>query len=151
MKESATIQEFGNERFFHECSECPSSSTTVSHHYLGFNLTNHGGSSRYGALDDREDCQRLCDLANGCNFFTFDKESGDCYLKYGVGEKLEEKKAYFGRKSPQEGRWESEKDLRKFWEPLYLSCKSKKQSTFGCFQECLALEGGLILLWQISR
>ena len=113
MKESATIQEFGNERFFHECTECPSS-TTVSHHYLGFNLTNHGGSSRYGALDDREDCQRLCDLADGCNFFTFDKESGDCYLKYGVGEKLEEKKTYFGRKSPQEGRWESEKDLRKF-------------------------------------
>ena len=96
VEESSAIQEFGNERRFHECTECPPS--TLSHHYVGFNLTNPGGSSRYRELDSREDCQTLCDLANGCNFFTFEEELGDCYLKYGVGEKKSKSKTFFGRK-----------------------------------------------------
>ena len=101
VKESSTIQEFGNERSFHKCTECPSSA--LSDHYLGFNLTNPGGSSRYGALDSREDCQSLCNLANGCNFFTFEEDLGDCYLKYGVGEKKSKSNTYFGHKKPQGG------------------------------------------------
>jgi len=101
VKESSTIQEFGNERFFHECTECPSSA--LSDNYLGFNLTNPGGSSRYGTLDSREDCQSLCNLANGCNFFTFEEDLGDCYLKYGVGEKKSKSNTYFGHKKPQGG------------------------------------------------
>ena len=96
VEESSAIQEFGSERHFHECTECPPS--TLSHHYVGFNLTNPGGSSRYRKLDSRKDCQALCDLANGCNFFTFEEELGDCYLKYGVGEKKSKSKTFFGRK-----------------------------------------------------
>ena len=38
-----------------------------------------------------EECQKLCQLADGCNFFNYGGEASetaqDCYLKYGLGRK----------------------------------------------------------------
>ena len=38
-----------------------------------------------------EECQKLCQLADGCNFFNYggeaSKEAQHCYLKYGLGRK----------------------------------------------------------------
>ena len=57
----------------------------------------------------------LCDLVNGCNFFTFEEQLGDCYLKYGVGEKKSKSNTFFGHKKPQGG-GNSKATKRIFWE-----------------------------------
>ena len=45
------------------------------------------GNQHYLGVLTKEDCRRLCNLAEGCNFFVFNKEEDKCTLKYGVGQK----------------------------------------------------------------
>ena len=48
-----------------------------------------------------EECQILCDLTTGCNFFNYDTKLKWCFLKYGVGQEQAKTRRYFGQKSCQ--------------------------------------------------
>ena len=98
---SGTIQQFQDLNGFKECGECSAYVQSGSVHFKGFGLANHGGKNSYARVDSKEDCQALCDLAEGCNFFNFEQNQRKCHLKYGVGEKAPGFGTQFGSKTPQ--------------------------------------------------
>ena len=87
VKEFKEIQEFEDLSEFQECGECSPSVKDGSFHFERFRLANHGNYSR---VDSKEDCQTLCDLAEGCNFFVYEQTHVKCFLKYGVGKKSQQ-------------------------------------------------------------
>ena len=101
VKESTEVQKFQDLTQFHECGECSPSVKNGVNHFKGFPLFNHIGSNRYSRVESKEECQTLCDLAKGCNFFNFDFALRRCHLKYGVGVKVAALHKYFGSKSKQ--------------------------------------------------
>ena len=88
VKESNEIQEFQDLTEFRECGECSPSVVNGVDHYQGFALYNHVGKNSYSKVDSKDECQILCDLTNGCNFFNFNSAQRTCHLKYGVGQKI---------------------------------------------------------------
>ena len=96
---SGKIQKFRDLSGFEECGECSSSVRDGSVQFQGFGLTNLGGTNLYSRVDSKEECQRLCDLAEGCNFFNY--ELANCYLKYGVGVQASGHGRSFGSKTVQ--------------------------------------------------
>ena len=101
VKPSGRIQQFGDLREFQECGECSSSVQDGSVQFEGFGLANHRGTNHYSRVESIEECQQLCDLANGCNFFNYDRAQRKCSLKYGVGAKVPANSIYFGSKTVQ--------------------------------------------------
>ena len=99
VREFKEIQEFEDLSEFQECGECSPSVEDGSFHFEGFRLTNHGNNNNYSKVDSKEDCQTLCDLAEGCNFFDYEQTHKKCFLKYGVGEKVNRVETYFGFRS----------------------------------------------------
>ena len=96
VKEFKEIQEFEDLSEFKECGECSPSVKDGSFHFERFQLANHGNYSR---VDSKEDCQTLCDLAEGCNFFVYEQTHVKCFLKYGVGKKVSRVETYFDSRS----------------------------------------------------
>jgi len=88
VKESNDIQKFSNLEEFEECGECSPSLRHGNIYFVGFGLANEGGTNVYSQIKSRPDCQILCDLAEGCNFFVFNPASQKCFLKFGIGEKM---------------------------------------------------------------
>jgi len=101
VKPSSGLQVFQDARKFHECGECSSDVNSGFSHYNGFRLLNHGGKNYYKGLDTKDDCQVLCDLAGGCNFFNYNTESKSCFLKFGVGQRKNGPGIVFGKKVQQ--------------------------------------------------
>ena len=101
VKPSSGLQVFQDARGFHECGECSSDVNSGFSHYNGFRLLNHGGKNYYKGLDTKDDCQVLCDLAGGCNFFNYNTESKSCFLKFGVGQRKNGPGIVFGKKVQQ--------------------------------------------------
>ena len=99
VKPSKIIQEFRDLSGFEECGECSPSVKNGVNHFQGFPLLNHAGVHFYSRLDSKDDCQTLCDLSRGCNFFNYDFTFKKCYLKYGVGIKVSSVGVYFGSKT----------------------------------------------------
>ena len=102
VKESTEVQEFDSVKEFHECGSCSSSVTSGQFHFEGFPLANEGGSNTYSRIDSKEECQELCDLVQGCNFFVYKNNEQKCFLKFGVGKKVWVPVIYFGA-SPTKG------------------------------------------------
>ena len=98
---SRKIQKFQDLREFSECGECSSSIRNGSVHFQGFGLANHRGTNSYARVETKEECQALCDKAMGCNFFNYNLAKKMCYLKYGVGGKVNFFGIYFGSKTVQ--------------------------------------------------
>ena len=98
VKESKNIQEFDNLRGFHECGRCSSSIKNGQSYFEGFPLANSGDSNTYSRIGSKEECQTLCDLAQGCNFFIFNNDQR-CFLKFGIGQKIRTPGIYFGTRS----------------------------------------------------
>ena len=55
----------------------------------GFKLKNKNNKNIYKDVTSKKDCQQICQVAKGCNFFNFDLSAKTCHLKYGVGKKNE--------------------------------------------------------------
>ena len=102
VKPFGAIQTFQDTTDFHECGECSPKVHSGSFHFIGFPLLNHGDINLYKEVETKDDCQVLCNLANGCNFFNYNSdpisEYKGCYLKFGVGKKLNHPDIYFGEK-----------------------------------------------------
>ena len=101
VKPSGEIQHFQDLSSFHECGECSPSVLGGLFHFQGFALSNHRGTDYYSRIDSKEECQTLCDLTKGCNFFNYDRTRRKCSLKYGVGQQVYEVGTYFGSKTYQ--------------------------------------------------
>ena len=88
VKESSTIQSFQDTSTFHDCGKCEESTILEdNNNYGGFGLTNNNGHNFYGDIYTTEECQILCDITPGCNFFNYNRQQKLCFLKYGLGEK----------------------------------------------------------------
>ena len=101
VNDSEQIQTFEDTNNFHKCGECSPSVLSGSSHYKGCDLKNNGGESAYRGADSTEECQTLCDLTTGCNFFNYDTKLKWCFLKYGVGQEQAKTRRYFGQTSCQ--------------------------------------------------
>ena len=100
VEESSTIQSFENLSTFHECGECQESTILADGNiYSGFALANNNNENMYGNIDTKEECQILCDITPGCNFFNYNGPQLACYLKYGIGESKTQIAVKFGFKS----------------------------------------------------
>ena len=88
VRESKDIQEFQDLTQFRECGQCSPSVSNGVNHYQGFRLANHADKGDYSKVDSKGECQTLCDLTKGCNFFNFNSAQRTCHLKYGVGKKI---------------------------------------------------------------
>ena len=66
-----------------ECDRCTFSGVK----YEGFGLKRHEGNNVYTWINTVEECQLLCQITEGCNFFNTDLGTGKCWLKHGVGVK----------------------------------------------------------------
>ena len=73
VKSSGQIQKFQDLSGFVECGECSSSVQDGLFKYQGFGLANLGGNNLYSRVNSKEDCQTLCDLEEGCNFFNYNQ------------------------------------------------------------------------------
>ena len=103
IEASDTITSFNSTESFQPCGECrwrgerPCIRQGIQ--FGGFHLLNHRGASNYWGLEGKEECQQLCQLAQGCNFFNFaiHPRRSRCTLKYGVGKAVRaEGDQYFG-------------------------------------------------------
>ena len=99
VKESSTIQSFQDPGTFHECGKCSSTILDDGNHYGGFGLANNNNHNYYGDIHTKEECQILCDITPGCNFFNYNRQQLLCYLKYGLGEKKNKMDVTMGYKS----------------------------------------------------
>ena len=100
VEESSTIQSFENLSTFHECGECQESTILADGNiYSGFALANNNDQNIYGNIYTKEECQILCDITPGCNFFNYNGPQLACYLKYGIGESKTQIDVKFGFKS----------------------------------------------------
>jgi hypothetical protein len=89
-KDSGYLQSFNNTLTFQPCTGCADCPQEGSY-YGGFYLYNTAGNDDYFGVTSTEECQALCRLVTGCNFFTFfasDSAYNRCHLYYGVGEKF---------------------------------------------------------------
>ena len=101
VNDSEQIQTFEDTNDFQECGKCSPNVLSGSSYYKGFDLKNNGGESAYRGADSKDECQILCDLTIGCNFFNYDTKLKWCFLKYGVGQEQAKTRRYFGQKSCQ--------------------------------------------------
>ena len=70
-------------------------------HYTGFPLSNYNDKNFYKEIFSVEECQILCDITFGCNFFIYDRQQTACFLKYGLGTREKKIDVKFGFKSCQ--------------------------------------------------
>ena len=99
VKESSKIQSFQDISTFHACGECEESTVLEDgNNYGGFGLTNNNDHNYYGDIHTKEECQILCDITPGCNFFNYNGPQLACYLKYGIGESKSQIDVKFGFK-----------------------------------------------------
>jgi hypothetical protein len=91
------LQSFNSTATFQPCAKCASclQEGTV---YDGFRLSNAAGTSDYYGVTSSEECQALCQLVTGCNFFYYLKRRKMCSLQYGVGRKVIRPNVSFGPK-----------------------------------------------------
>ena len=73
---------------------------TTNSEMLGF-INDHFWSLciSWPLIQTKEDCQILCDITPGCNFYNFDKQQFFCFLKYGVGDRKYKLDVEMGYKS----------------------------------------------------
>jgi hypothetical protein len=83
-KDSRDLQSFESTATFQPCAEC-ASCLQEGTGYSGFYLFNTAGRNFYRGVISSEECQSLCQLVTGCNFFHYHKGLKGCYLHYGVG------------------------------------------------------------------
>ena len=101
-QEGSEIPNFKDTSTFQLCGKCSDPCGSRSNYsYTGFPLNNNTGSNKYAKVTSLEDCQRLCQQVEECNFFNFHTTKQECELMYGVGGKEEETGAdvYFGQKN----------------------------------------------------
>ena len=80
------IQTFDNLDTFTACEKCDSAGCIkAATGYSGFALKNKNNKHVYTEVESSDDCQQICQSAEGCNFFNF--QNKQCSLKYGVGKK----------------------------------------------------------------
>jgi hypothetical protein len=91
------LESFDSTATFQPCTDCASCLQNGTG-YSGFSLGNTIGSSKYYGVTSSEECQALCGLVTGCNFFTYHKRGKKCGLSYGVGEKITGSDYSFGPK-----------------------------------------------------
>jgi len=68
---------------FKPCGMCQDGCMMATE-FNGLALTNHAGMNTYKGVT-KDECQKLCGVAEGCNFFNFHTKSLRCFLKFGVG------------------------------------------------------------------
>ena len=68
---------------FKPCGMCQAG-CMMDKEFNGLGLTNHAKLNTYQGLTVDE-CQKLCGVADGCNFFNYHTNSRKCFLKFGVG------------------------------------------------------------------
>ena len=98
---------FKSQSNFHNCVDCNLSEIQLPCFffgviYIGFSLNTYTGNNFSHSLhlqshndnlgvENWEECQLLCQLVDGCNFFNYGGGAFDqkqhCYLKYGLGRK----------------------------------------------------------------
>ena len=96
-KDSNSLQSFDSTATFEPCTDCANCPQEGTYYY-GFHLSNTAGSSVYYGVTSSEECQALCGLVTGCNFFTYDNGAKWCYLQYGGGRKYTHPDYSFGPK-----------------------------------------------------
>ena len=103
VEASDTITTFTSTESFQPCGECGwrggSACIQQGLQLGGFTLRNHRDAGDYWGLTVKEECQQLCQLAQGCNFFNFViyPTRTKCSLKYGVGKAVSaDGNHYFG-------------------------------------------------------
>ena len=72
------------------------------HHRRGFKLYEVYKDTKYELAYDHlslEDCQELCEITEGCFYFTFWETRNYCWLKWGMGAKTNKKYLDFGPKN----------------------------------------------------
>ena len=90
------IQTFDNLDKFGACEKC-TRCIEFGTGYSGFALNNNNNTNAYEYVETSDDCQQICQSAEGCNFFNYDNRQ--CRLKYGVGKKCDTcDNHYFGPK-----------------------------------------------------
>jgi hypothetical protein len=88
-KDSYSLQSFNSTETFQPCTKCVSCLQEGTA-YSGFTLSNTAGNYYYYGVTSSEECQALCQLVTGCNFFNYAAWNKGCTLNYGVGEKVTE-------------------------------------------------------------
>ena len=83
------IQSFDNLDSFLLCEKCRFECINSGTGYNSFKLKNKNNKNIYKDVTSKKDCQQICQVAKGCNFFNFDLSAKTCHLKYGVGKKNE--------------------------------------------------------------
>ena len=81
IKDSGSLESFNSTATFQPCTvctECPQEGIG----YSGFPLSNTAGNRVYRGVTSSEDCQALCRLVTGCNYFLYTKGDKWCGLKY---------------------------------------------------------------------
>ena len=68
---------------FKPCGMCQAGCMMATE-FNGLALTNHGGMNTYKGVT-KDECQKLCGVVEGCNFFNYHTNSSKCFLKFGVG------------------------------------------------------------------
>ena len=68
---------------FRPCGRCPDC-IMDGVEYNGHGLTNRQDMNTYSGLE-KEECQQLCNITSGCNFFNYHTDQKNCFLKFGVG------------------------------------------------------------------
>ena len=68
---------------FRPCGMCPNC-TMTNMAFHGHGLTNHQGWNTYSGLDVVE-CEKLCGVTKGCNYYNHHTDKKKCFLKFGVG------------------------------------------------------------------
>ena len=64
-----------------ECDEC----IHFGEEHGGLPLMNHDNTNSYEGVSSKYECQTLCKLATGCNYFVFNSKEESCALLYGIG------------------------------------------------------------------
>ena len=84
MEGLGRIPDFDSLDSFVPCLQCDNCAHFGEEHN-GLPLTNHGNMNSYEGVSSTYECQTLCKLAAGCNFFVFNSKEDNCALLYGIG------------------------------------------------------------------
>jgi hypothetical protein len=96
-EDSRSLQSFNSTETFQPCAACAACGQPGTD-YRGFYLYSTAGNNDYAGLTSSEECQELCQLAPGCNYFTYGKVQKRCWLNYGLGQKVAQADYFFGPK-----------------------------------------------------
>ena len=101
-QEGSEIPNFKDTSTFQLCGKCKDPCGSKSNYsYTGFPVNNQAGSKKYAKVTSLEDCQKLCQQVEECNFFNYHTTEQECELMYGVGgkEKETDDEVYFGQQN----------------------------------------------------